>query len=166
VELYFSQHFDVAPDLVEDYGALDISVVSDIPLFVDPFLLFNSEDETYQQLHQEILRYLVFLRDLAQDVGLDDALIDNLYRFKEVKQNWFGYTLFGNDGAGLGKEFAVALHGALGDIFADFGNETITRGTPREAVSDPSGRRQGQHQRLHDESDQGVHLRIHRDLRP
>ena len=134
MELYFSQHFDVAPDLVEDYGALDISVVSDIPLFVDPFLLFNSEDETYQQLHQEILRYLVFLRDLAQDVGLDDALIDNLYRFKEVKQNWFGYTLFGNDGAGLGKEFAVALHGALGDIFADFGNETITRGTHLEKL--------------------------------
>jgi hypothetical protein len=151
VELYFSQHFDVDPDLVEKYGALDISVVSDLPLFVDPFLLFNSENATYQQLHKEILRYLVFLRDLAANRDLDDALIDNLYRFKEVKQNWFAFTLRGNDGAGLGEEFAVALHGALADIFADFCNETITRGTLGEGMPDPPGRGEGQHQRLHNE---------------
>lgn len=48
MELYFSQHFDVDPDLLEEYGALDISLVSDLPLFVDPFLLFNSDDPDYQ----------------------------------------------------------------------------------------------------------------------
>lgn len=134
MELYFSQHFDVEPEVIEEYGALDISVVSDLPLFVDPFLLFNSETPTYRKLHDEILHYLLFLRDLAGDVDLDDALINNLYRFKEVKQNWLGFTLLGNDGAGLGREFAVALHGALGDIFADFGNETMTRGTHLEKL--------------------------------
>jgi hypothetical protein len=134
VDLYFSQHFDVDPDVLEDYGALDISVVSDLPLFVDPFLLFNSDDPTYQKLHEGILEYLLFLRDLAADADLDDALINNLYRFKEVKQNWLGFTLFGNTGAGLGEKFAVALHGALGDIFADFGEETITHGTHLEKL--------------------------------
>jgi hypothetical protein len=124
-----SQHFDVDPGVLEDYGALDNSVVSDLPLFVDPFLLFNSDDPTYQGLHDEILRYLLFLRDLAAEGDLDDVLINNLYRFQEVKQNWLGFTLFGNGGAGLGRDFAVALHGALGDIFADFGKEKITRGT-------------------------------------
>jgi hypothetical protein len=58
VDLYFSNHFDVDPALLKEYGALDISVVSDLPLFVDPFLLFNSEKEAYQELHEEILRYL------------------------------------------------------------------------------------------------------------
>lgn len=134
MELYFSQHFDVAPSLIEDYGALDASVVSDLPLFIDPFLLFNSEKPTYQALHESILRYLVFLRDLAAERDLDQGLIDNLYRFKEVKQNWLGYTLLGNEGAGLGKKFADALHGALGDIFADFGEETLTRGTHLEKL--------------------------------
>ena len=75
MDLYFSQHFDVDPDLLEEYGALDISVVSDLPLFVDPFLLFNSDDPTYQALHDEILKYLMFLRDLAAETDLDDALI-------------------------------------------------------------------------------------------
>ena len=38
-----------------EHGAFDISVVSDLPLFIDSFLLFNSRDSTYQQFHQQIL---------------------------------------------------------------------------------------------------------------
>lgn len=113
MDLYFSNHFDVDPVLLKEYGALDISVVSDLPLFVDPFLLFNSENKTYQELHEEILRYLRFLRDEAGGNGLDPAAIDDLYCFEEVKQNWFGFTLFGNGGHGLGTDFAHALHEAL-----------------------------------------------------
>ena len=133
VDIYFSEFFGVDPDVLEEYGAFDISVVSDLPLFVDPFLLFNSEDPVYQQLHEQILEYLRFLRDQATP-GLDSGLIDAWYRFKEVKQNWLGYTLFGNEGAGLGRDFAVALHGALGDILADFGEETVTRGSHLEKL--------------------------------
>src|SRR5688572_13630252 len=134
MDLYFSQHFDVDPTAVKEYGALDISVVSDLPLFVDPFLLFNSEDATYQELHEEILKYLRFLRDEAGDDGLDEATINDLYCFAEVEQNWFGYTLFGNGGRGLGPEFAHALHEALGTIIADFGEETITEGSHLEKL--------------------------------
>jgi hypothetical protein len=134
MDLYFSQHFDVDPALLKNYGALDMSVVSDLPLFVDPFLLFHSENAEYQRLHKEILRYLLFLRDLAADTDLDEGLITSLYRFKEVKQNWLGFTLFGNKGSGLGRDFAIALHGALGVIFADFGDEKITQGTHLEKL--------------------------------
>lgn len=133
MELYFSEYFDVEPTVLENYGAIDISVVSDLPLFVDPFLLFSSDNPTYQALHQDILKYLRFLRDEAAP-DLDPGLIDAWYCFKEVKQNWFGYTLFGNGGQGLGKEFAEALHEALVDIFTDFGEETITQGTHLEKL--------------------------------
>lgn len=134
MELFFSQHFDVDPALLEEYGALDVSLVSDLPLFVDPFLLFNSDDPDYRALHEQILRYLKFLRDLAIGGALDEGLIDSLYRFKEVKQNWLGFTFFGNNGAGLGADFAVALHGALGAILSDFGEEKITRGSHLEKL--------------------------------
>jgi hypothetical protein len=134
IDIYFSQHFGVNEQALDDYGAFDISVVSDLPLFVDPFLLFNSEKPEYQGLHQQILDYLLFLRDRAIEGELDPKLIDAWYRFKEVKQNWLGFTLFGNDGAGLGAQFATALHGALGDIFRDFGNETVTQGTHLEKL--------------------------------
>jgi len=88
----------------------------------------------YQALHEQILRYLKFLRDLATGGALDEGLIDSLYRFKEVKQNWLGFTFFGNDGAGLGADFAVALHGALGAILSGFGEEKITRGSHLEKL--------------------------------
>ncbi len=49
--------------MLEEYGAFDISVVSDLPLFVDPFLLFNSEDD-YSAPRADP-DYLRFLRDQA-----------------------------------------------------------------------------------------------------
>jgi hypothetical protein len=125
MELYFSDYYHIKAGALERYGAFDISLVSDLPLFIDPFLLFGSEKPEYQALHEEILKYLRFLRDRAGD-GLEQALIDDWYSFKEVKQNWLGYTLFGNDGSGLGRGFAAALHRALGTIFTDFGQEQVT----------------------------------------
>lgn len=126
MELHFAQHYGIDPKALRDYGAFDISVASDLPLFVDPFLLFNSEKDEYQHLHAEILKYLVFLRDKAA-ADLDPALIKNLYRFKEVKQNWLGFTVLGNGGSGLGQGFAVALHSSLGTILSNFGKESVTQ---------------------------------------
>ncbi|WP_028267445.1 hypothetical protein [Arthrobacter sp. MA-N2] len=132
--LYFSEYFGVSSDVLNDYGAFDISVVSDLPLFIDPFLLFNSERDEYQKLHEQIIEYLVFLRDNARP-DLDPGLIKAWYRFKEVKENWLGFTLFGNGGRALGDDFARALHASLGSILNDFGNEKITQGSHLEKLS-------------------------------
>lgn len=72
-------------------------------------MLFNSDNQEYQQLHDSIIDYLIFLRDEAKP-DLDPTLIKAQYRFKEVKHNWFGFTAFGNGGRALGKDFALALH--------------------------------------------------------
>jgi hypothetical protein len=45
VKLYFSDFFDIDCDLLEKYGVVDISLINDLPLFIDPFLLFNSKDK-------------------------------------------------------------------------------------------------------------------------
>ena len=134
LDLYFSQYFEVDPGVLEAYGAFDISIVSDLPLFVDPFLLFNSTKPAYQELHEQIISYMQFLRDRAAEGDLDRDLIGAWYRFGEVRQNWLGFTQFGNGGAGLGREFAESLHGALADIFHDFGEETVTRGSHLEKL--------------------------------
>lgn len=55
IELYFSQHFGVSPKVLQDYGAFDVSLASDLPLFVDPFLLFNSKKQEYRDLHDAYL---------------------------------------------------------------------------------------------------------------
>ena len=42
-KIYFSDYFEIDPALVEEHGAFNVSLESDLPLFIDPFLLFNSE---------------------------------------------------------------------------------------------------------------------------
>lgn len=134
IELYFSQHFGVSPKVLEDYGAFDISLASDLPLFIDPFLLFNSQKPKYRDLHEGMIRYLVFLRDRATP-DLDPGLIKSWYMFQEVKQNWLGFTVLGNSGSGLGKDFARALHNSLGSILKGFGSESITKGAHLETAA-------------------------------
>lgn len=41
LKIYFSDFFNVDEDIIESYGAVNISLINDMPLFVDPFLLFN-----------------------------------------------------------------------------------------------------------------------------
>ena len=106
--------------MLEEFGAFDVSVVSDLPLFIDPFLIFHSDKPEYQTLHKSILRYLRFLRDKAAGGKIDPGLIASWYKFKEVKQNWLGFTLLGNGGHGLGTKFAVALHDSRRDRLEQF----------------------------------------------
>ena len=103
--VFFSDRFNVDPQTMGEHGAFDISVVSDLPVFIDPFLLFNSPKSEYTALHEQILEYLRFLRDKA-DGELSPGLMKSLYTFGEVKQNWLGFTVGGNGGRGLGPKFA------------------------------------------------------------
>jgi hypothetical protein len=137
--LYFSGQFGVSAGTLEDYGACDISLASDLPFFLDPFLLFHSERPEYQTLHDEIIRYILFLRDQAQGL-LSPPEIANWYRFKEVKQNWLGFTYLGNQGSGLGADFAQSLHGALRGSMRAFGQETVTAGSHLEKLALIPGR--------------------------
>jgi hypothetical protein len=135
LNIYFSDHFRVPRRTVQSYGSFDISLVADLPLFIDPFLLFNSKRPVYRALHKQIIEYLVFLRDKAADGTLSHDLIDSWYRFKEVRETWLGFSRTGNQGAGLGKDFAVALHSNLNRLFQDFGEkQRITKSSHLEKL--------------------------------
>lgn len=140
---FFNDFFGVAADDVDAYGAFNVSLINDLPLFIDPFLLFHSEKPEYKQLHGDILRYIVFLRDEVAAGRVGGDLTKAWFFFPEVKQNWLGFSLVGNDGSGLGKKFALALRANLKSVFADFGSEQITRASHLEKVcliSDGVGR--------------------------
>lgn len=126
--IYFTDFFGVDPGVLEAYGAFNVSLVNDLPLFIDPFLLFDSEDETYQRLHQDIIRYVRFLRDRSVETILPPRMVEEWFHFPEVRQNWLGFSKSGNGGSGLGGKFAHALHKNLHSAFRTFGEETITRG--------------------------------------
>lgn len=131
---FFNERFGVTEDDLESFGAFNVSLVNDLPLFIDPFLLFHSENEEYQQLHADMIRYLTFLRDRSIAGTISKDLLRAWFYFPEIKQNWFGFSLVGNGGSGLGSDFAQALHANLGRLFSDFGAESITKGSHLEKV--------------------------------
>lgn len=131
---FFSDTFKVTEQTLDDYGALDVSLVADLPVFVDPFLLFTSKKPEYQTLHGEIIKYLNFLKKKSEQGNITRGALREWYCFSEVKQNWLGFCELGNEGRGLGIDFAQALNRNLGFIFSDFGRETTTAGTHLEKV--------------------------------
>lgn len=109
----FSEYYKIDKKYLDKSGFFNISLISDVPLFIDPFHLFYSDKKEYGALHDEIIKYLSFLRDYSIKKGgvdLTKSDIDLYFRFPEVKQNWLGYAYIGNEGKGLGKTFANALN--------------------------------------------------------
>ena len=56
MKIYFTDFFNVDPQVLNDYGAFNISLINDLPLFIDPFLLFGSKNPEYQEIHKSILK--------------------------------------------------------------------------------------------------------------
>ena len=133
--IYFSDFFGVDPEIIDSYGAMDISLINDLPLFIDPFLVFCSEDPDCRVMHEKIIKYIMFLRDHAQkDAEPDNKYLKYYYCFPEVRQTYLGFCKTGNYGSGLGIDFAKSLQYGLRTVFREFGNETITKGKHLEKV--------------------------------
>ncbi|MFG7353445.1 hypothetical protein ACGMNB_21025, partial [Shewanella oncorhynchi] len=74
-EYLFSDYFGVTKEKLDAYGAFNISLINDLPVFIDPFLLFGSEKDEYQNLHQEIIKYITFLREMSDKGAISKGLI-------------------------------------------------------------------------------------------
>jgi hypothetical protein len=134
MSIYFSEIFGISPEILEEYGAFDISLVNDLPLFIDPFLIFNSTNPDYRRLHAEIIKYVSFLRDKAEAGTLNKGLLEAWFTFREVKQTWLGYSLSGNQGHGLGMDFARSFSANIARIPKPLGDKRITHGNHIEKV--------------------------------
>jgi hypothetical protein len=132
--VYFTDFFNVSEETLESYGALNISLINDLPLFIDPFLLFGSKKEKYIELHQGILKYLTFLKIKSERGNISPAERKSWYKFSEVKQNWLGYSVTGNGGSGLGEKFALAMSQNMHLVYSDLNSETVTNTSHIEKV--------------------------------
>lgn len=132
MKVYFTDFFDISSKTLEEYGAFNISLINDLPLFIDPFLLFGSKKPEYQELHKSILCYLTFLKSKSE-IGITQiAQVKSWYLFPEVRQNWFGYSKVGNGGSGLGQKFGTSMSSSMHIVFDDLGKEQITQSSHLE----------------------------------
>lgn len=64
-KLLFSDYFEINSSTLESYGALNICLSSDLPMFVDPFLLFASEKPEYKALHKKVVNHLLIFKRIC-----------------------------------------------------------------------------------------------------
>ncbi len=134
MRLYFSDIYNIKSSVIKKYGAFNISLINDLPLFVDPFLLFNSKKPEYRKLHSDILKYVAFLRDRSVEKTVNEGILRGLYCFPEIKQNWLGYSEIGNSGRGPGMQFARALDYNLRGIFSGFDKQNVSKSSHIEKL--------------------------------
>ncbi len=103
--MYFSDYFKIEKRKIEEYGAIDLNLICDIPLFIDPMLIFNSKKDEYIILHEGIIKYFHFLA-IKSEQGFSEGDLTTYFDFSEIKNNWLGYSKSGNDGNGNGKDFS------------------------------------------------------------
>jgi len=132
IKLLFSEYFEIDSEVLDDYGALNICIDADLPLFIDPFLMFSSEKPEYIELHEQIVSHLIQLKDLATTNQGTDI---RLFQFPEIKQNWLGLCKWGNNGRGLGPKFARDLIKAFNGFYSNFGSETISSSSHIEKLT-------------------------------
>ena len=100
IQVHFTDFLDVDPDDIAAYGAFNVSLINDLPLFIDPFLLFSSDKPEYQALHDEMIRYLRFLREKSEGGAIRRGLLHAWFTFPEVKQKLARLLLGGQPGLG------------------------------------------------------------------
>ena len=125
----FSTYFGVNEDIIREYGAVNISLLIDTPLFIDPMLIFNSEKPEYKELHNNIIKFFHFLARQAKELPYERC--KQWLLFPEIPNNWLGFSIAGNKGLALGEKYANFLYRNLEFIFSDDG---ITTGTHFEKV--------------------------------
>lgn len=126
----FSSYFNISKSALAEYGALDISLLFDMPLFIDPMLIFSSDKPEYNKLHESIIRYFHFLATATVDMQFQNCR--QWFLFPEIPNNWLGFSVHGNKGHAFGEDFASFLHKNIAFIFS---TENITKGFHFEKVT-------------------------------
>lgn len=124
-KLTFADYFNIQKNTLDKYGAINPCVAYDLPLFVDPFLIFASDKPEYKELHGNIIKYLRFLYEESKNQVLSAGRFKHLFVFPEIKQNWFGYTVTGNQGRGGSSKMGKALRSNLNELFNNHGIDEI-----------------------------------------
>jgi hypothetical protein len=85
----------------------------DVPVGIDPFLLFKSRDPEFQTLHNQILDVFCAGLDLIRKQRDDE--VERLFQFPEVSEIGLGYTREGKKGSGVGTFLSQLILDTLHD---------------------------------------------------
>lgn len=104
--------------LIEGISQYEVDFVipyvgTDIPLGIDPFLLYKSRDPKFAKLHSQVLGAFNHGVDLIRHKKFKEA--ENHFRYPEVKEIGFGYSKGSKDGGGVGEYLTSLIIESLND---------------------------------------------------
>lgn len=110
--MLFSDYFGITKTPEDDW--FDPILLTDSPLFIDPFLLFDNESGIFSGSHDEIIQFFDHIFKLiAQSGGNQESHVwedaTSLLALSEVSELCLGYSLGGTDGSGSGKGLATQI---------------------------------------------------------
>ena len=85
----------------------------DIPIGIDPFLLYKSRDPFFCKIHEILLKAFNYGIQHVRKNKLNDAR--HLFKFPEVSEIGFGYSKAGKEGSGVGKYLTELIIETLAD---------------------------------------------------
>jgi hypothetical protein len=123
----------VNPRLVDYFGLsfsqddVDFAIPhlrEDIPLYLDPFLLWSSENQHYQELHKRLIGFFEDIRLLLAQGGRADAH-SLLRRCGEPREMGLGYSLGSKRGSSIGSQLIDNILQAY-ETIPQIANENVT----------------------------------------
>lgn len=114
--MQFSEYFALPDD--ENREWFDPILSFDTMLFIDPFLIYGSEDGAFKGSHASVVDYFQVAFELVAKSGGNKNSVswrnaERLLTFPEVGELCLGYAGRGSHGAGSGKDTATRLTSAL-----------------------------------------------------
>lgn len=113
-----SSKVDPYAPLIKGFSQFDVDFVIprvgvDLPLGIDPFLLFKSRDPSFSTLHDKILGAFNVAITALRNGDLSTA--EHLFNFPEVTEIGLGYTEKGKRGSGVGSYLSKLIIETLKD---------------------------------------------------
>lgn len=113
---FFSDYFWIKSNVSQNDDFFDIILDVDLPVFVDPFLIFCSDKKEYKDLYLEIIKYLKFLSEKSI-YDINKWEFNEYYLFHEVNETHIWYSFEWNTWRWLWKWFWDILLNNLRKIF-------------------------------------------------
>lgn len=111
---YFSQHYKIATTGDEDW--FDPRMSLDTPLYIDPFMVFKSQNPLFSNTKKKFFDFFKAAFELAHEAAFSEIAykkLEAILKFPEVKEVCLGLSKKGTSGSGSGgggsKNFAEAF---------------------------------------------------------
>ena len=128
---YFGDYFGVDAEALREHAAFNIPLNAQLPLFVDPFLLYASDRPEYRLLHDHVLNYAQMLVEIAGDNEISNEEMERRCCFPAPRH----FRITGVVPSYECLDFSLFLSRGLGSVFSGAAESAARSGVHLETIA-------------------------------